>query len=102
MRIDTHHGQIQTGISGANAMSSGSATTASNGELVYGGGTPGCAANTTIANGTGFTATEIGTSGDQQSMYGEYLVQPSAGSIAATFSPTASTDTTTGMMTFVP
>jgi hypothetical protein len=100
--FDAHSGQIQSGISGSDAMSSGSATTAFNGELIYGGGADGCAATTHIANGTGFTPTESATDSDNQPLYGEYLIQPSAGSIAATFSPTASTDTATGMMTFVP
>jgi hypothetical protein len=100
--LDQHTGQPQTNVSGTNAMTSGNVTTGSNGELVYGAGEDICNSLTTISDGTGFTATESGTSSDNQPMYGEYLVQPTGGATAATFSPAGSVDTITNVMTFVP
>jgi hypothetical protein len=83
-------------------MTSGSATTSSNGELIYGAGADACNAPATITPGTGFTATESGTPGDNQPIYGEYLIQPSAGATAGTFTPAGTVDAMTGVMTFVP
>lgn len=89
--LDNQAMQFQTSQSGTNAATSGSATTTSSGDLIFGFNFDFNNNASQIAAGTGFNGRYSGTSGVQQ----EDLVQASAGTIAATFTYTGGTSDTT-------
>lgn len=97
--IDGHAMQVQAAPgTGANAITSGNFTTASNGDLIYG-----CNVDTAgpgdANSGTGFTQDLFLSNG----FVTEHKVQSSAGSVAATFTATTGTDGfITGGMGFKP
>jgi hypothetical protein len=87
-----------SGVSGTDSASSGSATTTAPGELIYGMAVN--FTNVSTAAGTNFTYTEHETNTLNAELGAEYYIQPSAGAIAATFSPSGSSQTLISMMTF--
>lgn len=94
--LDQHAEQYQViPGTGTDAVSSGSVTTTTNGQYVYG-ATIAHIALTTYTQGTGFTSAGTGTG----FAGAEYLIQSSAGSIAATFTQSVNTDVTTMIATF--
>jgi len=93
--FDVEAGQTQDNPgTGTDAVTSGADTTTTNGQYIFG-----CTSDTefttTKAAGTGFTA-----AGSQSALLAEYLIQGSAGSIAATFTVSGFTRTNTVMATF--
>lgn len=92
--LDNHQGQFQSPSGTApNVVSSGAAITQVAGDLIYGVSVGGAG---TFTAGTGFTLAQQ-TAGTE---YSEYLIQPAPGSIAATFTPSVTTNTSTVMMAF--
>ena len=93
--------QLSGGGTGANGLTSGSVTTGTAGELIYGvNSTVGGA--TTITAGTGFTLRQTQT-GLQQNLSSEDKVQAVAGAVAATFTTNnGGASTNTNVMTFKP
>ena len=87
---------------GTDAVTSGSVTTTTNGQYIFGA----CHVNNTGAGltvdpGTGFTGREsIDGGADSAPLESEDQIQPTAGSIAATFTLGANNNTTTCIMTF--
>ena len=89
-----HGGQIQAAPgTGANAVSSGSFTTATGGDLVWSGtGSTDTADQAMGSVGTGFTTTGTssgGSGGFDPQIFSEWLVQSSAGSIVGTWTASA-------------
>lgn len=85
---DGHTGQLQTAVgTGANAISSGNITTTANGDLIWG-ATVSPTSTPTATAGTGFTLR--GSDITNTFTYDEDQVQTTAGSIAATFTASAS------------
>lgn len=83
--VDVHHGQSQSRPgTGANAVSSGAATTTQNGDLIYGVSFDVSGSSTTFSAGGGAS---IATTDTGLSRHGasEFAVQSTAGSIAATY-----------------
>ena len=85
---------------GANAITSGSVTTVTSGDLIYGannivGGLTG------ITAGTGYTLRQTQT-GLQDNLSSEDKVQAVAGAVAATFTTNSNQDTITNVMAFKP
>ena len=85
--------QTSSATGNGTAVSSGAATTTANGELVFGEAW----VNNTAAAGSGFTALSL-INGDLD----EYQVQPSAGSVATTFTQSVSGQWLAIMVTFKP
>ena len=101
--LDKTTGQAQTTPgTGTNAVTSGSAGTATvPGELVIGGtiNTTGAAGAGTLATGTGFTADQTVTN----LLRGEYLIQTSPAAVAGTFTAGSALDSfVTAVMSFMP
>lgn len=94
--LDNHTMQLQaTPGTGSNGVTSGSATTTSNGDIVWGGTTlSNSGAGATISAGSGFTDRNNISS----FMSTEDEVQASAGSVAATFTISVASPTVTGFI----
>lgn len=85
---------------GADAVTSGSDTTLANGEYIFGMTADESFGGPTQTTGTGFTAGQNSINDNGFVFSGEYQIQASAGSIAATFTHSAANDTATVMATF--
>jgi hypothetical protein len=97
--FDVQAGQTQLNPSGTDSVSSGSATTAVNGELIYGFifATQTGAAST---HGTGFAYTAAQASDALH--YPEFLTQSSAGAVSATATPSGNDTWNTVLLAFKP
>jgi hypothetical protein len=83
---------------GTNAVTSPSRTTVTNGDLLYGATSNNAGDDTTLTAGTGFTltGTSSGVSGNTAAMLkSEWMVQTTAGAVAATFTNSPSADRVT-------
>ena len=88
---------------GSNAVTSGNATTLSNGELIYGSSGQFSGAGTrTLSAGTSFTRQQNSPASGQPAQASESLVQASAGTTAATFTTSVTGNDVAGVMTFAP
>jgi hypothetical protein len=97
--FDVQAGQTQVNSSGTDSVSSGSATTAANGELIYGFVFP-TSTGAASTHGTGFAYTAAQASDTHH--YPEFLTQASAGAVAVTATPAANDTWNTMMLAFKP
>lgn len=96
--VEAHAGQVQTAPgTGTDALTSGPITPATNGDLIYG-VTVENEDSTLSSSGTGFTSTGLDTGPGTHRLTSEWLVQGSAGSIAATFTSATGTNSSTLVM----
>jgi hypothetical protein len=101
--LDGHSGQLQTsnaGVTGANIYSSGSATTAANGDLIDGFIIK-SGSNPTFTAGTSPNAFTVRENTSPSDSLSEDFVQTTAGSISATFGNSANTASTVSAGVFM-
>lgn len=86
---------------GANAVTSGSVTTTTDGQFIFGCSIATGSFTQTYSVGTGFTSIDnVGTSVSDRALICEYQIQTSAGAIAATATQTNNQNVVTAIMTF--
>ena len=101
--LDQHVINTQTTPgTGANAVTSGSVTTTTDGQYIFGAThVNNVGAGVTVTPGTGLTGREsIDGGADSAPLESEDLIQTSAGAIAATFTQSVDNNVTTAIMTF--
>lgn len=97
---DGHTAQQNAGSTSTNAQTSGSITTAVNGDLIWTAFSDSEGAGATWSAGTGFTILDNGTSADNDPMGSAWQVQSTAGSIAGTFTENVSSRSVVGVIAF--
>jgi hypothetical protein len=97
--FDVQAGQTQLNPSGTDSISSGSATTTVNGELIYG-FVFATSTGASSTHGTGFAYTAAQAS--DATHYPEFLTQGSAGAVAVTANPGANDTWNTVLLAFKP
>lgn len=92
--------QTQINVSGVDSVSSTAVTTTTNGEYIFGATLRSDTLDGSFSAGTGYTGRETSSGGTFLVTRSEDQIQTSAGSIAATFTPSVAMEVATMIMTF--